>query len=81
MSEKIDKRIPLNQVPSLYDEEDVQFWKEMKQYWKERGQPWRKEPEIDEERQKFLAERRSITPNSEQGIYPFNEVEPLLWSP
>src|SRR6266700_5416636 len=47
----------------------------MKQYWKERGKPWRTEPEIDEERQKFLSERRSITPNSQQGIYPFKDIK------
>ena len=75
MGKKIDKRIPLKLEPPLYDAEDVKYWKAMKQYWKERGQPWRTEPEIDEERQKFLSERRSITPNSQQGIYPFKDIK------
>jgi uncharacterized protein YjbI with pentapeptide repeats len=40
-------------------------------YWKALGMPWRTEPEIDEERQRFLTERRATTPNMEQGTYPF----------
>jgi hypothetical protein len=41
-------------------------------YWKEQGQPWRTEPEIDEEQQNNLDERRmKIKPEIEQGIYPF----------
>jgi hypothetical protein len=39
-------------------------------YWQAQGMPWRTEPEIDEERQRFLAERRAITPDIEQRIYP-----------
>jgi len=31
-----------------------------KAYWKTQGKGWRTEPEIDIERQKYLAERRSI---------------------
>lgn len=52
--------------------DDRQAWKI---YWKEQSQPWRTEPEIDIERQKYLAERRSITSNIEQGIYPFKDVK------
>src|SRR5258708_9193789 len=44
-------------------------------YWEAQGQPWLTEPEIDEERQKFLNERRSITPHIEQGIYPFKDIK------
>src|SRR5947209_784466 len=46
-----------------------------KAYWKAQGQPWRTEPEIDIERQKYLASRRLIPPNIEQGIYPFKNVK------
>ena len=46
-----------------------------KAYWKKQDQSWRTEPEIDAERQKYLAEHRSITPNIEQGIYPFREIK------
>jgi uncharacterized protein YjbI with pentapeptide repeats len=34
---------------------------------------WRTEPEIDEARQRFLAERRAVTPDVERGIYPFRD--------
>ncbi len=42
--------------------------------WQQIGQPWRTELEIDEERQKYLAERRSIIPDIEKGIYPFRNI-------
>jgi uncharacterized protein YjbI with pentapeptide repeats len=32
---------------------------------------WRREPEIAPERQTYLAERRTIQPNEDEGIYPF----------
>src|SRR5205823_13303687 len=51
---------------------DPEAWKA---YWEKQGQPWRTEPEIDQERQKYLAERRSIMPDIEQGIYPFKDVK------
>ncbi len=42
------------------------------EYWmKEHSQPWRTEPEIDDERQAYLAGRRAIAPNIAKGIYPF----------
>jgi uncharacterized protein YjbI with pentapeptide repeats len=37
------------------------------------GMPWRTEPEIDAERQRFLGERRAVTPDMEHGIYPFRD--------
>jgi uncharacterized protein YjbI with pentapeptide repeats len=52
--------------------DDKEAWKA---YWKVQGQPWRSEPEIYAERQKYLAERCSITPNIEQGIYPFKAIK------
>lgn len=45
-----------------------------KVYWESLEQPWRTEPEIDAERQKFLAERRAIKPDIEKGVYPFRGV-------
>ncbi len=44
-------------------------------YWEAQGQPWRKEPEIDQQRQAALAQRRDIVPNVKQGIYPFKGVQ------
>ncbi len=46
-----------------------------KAYWKTRGQPWRTEPEIDTKRQEYLAERCTIIPDIEQGIYPFKDIK------
>lgn len=43
--------------------------------WAALGQPWRTEPEIDDERQQFLAHRRATPANIEQGIYPFKDVQ------
>src|SRR2546429_1836065 len=36
---------------------------------------WRTEPEIDTERQTFLAERLAITPDIQRGMYPFKDVK------
>jgi uncharacterized protein YjbI with pentapeptide repeats len=44
-------------------------------YWPTQGQPWRTEPEIDRERQAYLAERRTISPNLERGIFPFKDAK------
>ena len=44
-------------------------------HWEKQGQPWRTEPEIDEERQKYLDGRRSIVPVIEKGIYPFKDIK------
>src|SRR5215468_2751761 len=40
-------------------------------WWSGRGQPWRQEPEGAAERAQFLAQRRSVTPNVGQRVYPF----------
>src|ERR1700694_2151547 len=55
--------------------DDPEAWKT---YWKAQGWPWRTEPEIDTERQEYLAKRRSIKPDWKQGIYPFKDIEPKL---
>lgn len=48
---------------------DREGWKA---YWVAQGMPWRKEPEIGEERQAYLAERRGVTVDIGQGTYPFH---------
>src|SRR5690349_15890619 len=63
------KQAPARQYPA---KEDIEGWKV---YWKVQGQPWRTEPEIDEDRQKYLAVRVTIAPNIAQGIYPFKEIK------
>jgi uncharacterized protein YjbI with pentapeptide repeats len=37
--------------------------------------PWRTEPEIDEEQQTYLADRRAVKPDIENGIYPFKGIK------
>lgn len=59
-------------LPPRPTESDPEAWKT---YWEAQGQPWRTEPEIDLERQKYLAERRRITPDIKQGIYPFKNLK------
>ena len=44
-------------------------------YWQQLGQHWRTEPEIDAERQQYLAERRAIVPDIEKGVYPFTGIK------
>jgi uncharacterized protein YjbI with pentapeptide repeats len=53
-------------------DDDRESWKA---YWAALDMPWRTEPEIDEERQLYLAERRAVTPDIERGIYPFRDKE------
>jgi Pentapeptide repeats (8 copies) len=59
-------------LPARPAPDDRSAWRA---YWQQLGQPWRTEPEIDEERQKYLAERRAIVPDIENGIYPFKEMQ------
>lgn len=51
--------------------DDPAAWKA---YWEAQEQTWRTEPEIDAERQTYLAERRMLTPAIEQGSYPFKDI-------
>ena len=69
MSEQDGRKAIAQQRPTTHDQDEWQA------YWDTLGQPWRTEPEIDAERQKYLVERRRITPNIEQGIYPFQDVQ------
>ena len=63
------KQAPATQRPA---NDDTEAWKV---YWKTQGQPWRTEPEIDAERQKYLAERRNIIPDIEKCIYSFKDIK------
>ncbi len=69
MSEQDNGQLSTLQRPTT---DDPKAWKD---YWKAQGWPWRTEPEIDIERQKYLAERRAIVPDIEQGIYPFKDIK------
>jgi uncharacterized protein YjbI with pentapeptide repeats len=69
MSEQDGRRLSTRARPTT---DDPKAWKA---YWRTQEQLWRTEPEIDEERQKYLNERRSITPDIEQGTYPFKDIQ------
>ena len=69
MSDQDNGQVSTLQRPTTNDPE---AWRA---YWKEQGWSWRTEPEIETDRQKYLTERRSITPNIEQGIYPFGGIK------
>jgi hypothetical protein len=44
-------------------------------YWKTKNQPWRTEPEITLARQNELKKRSGLTPNIEEGLYPFHGLK------
>src|SRR6266566_2503616 len=69
MSDQDNGQVSTLQRPTTNDPD---AWKA---YWKAQGWHWRTEPEIDTERQKYLAERRAIVPDIEQGIYPFKDIK------
>src|ERR1700730_17592448 len=69
MSDQDNEQAATLQRPTTNDPE---AWKT---YWKAQGWLWRTEPEIDAGRQKYLAERRAIVPDIEQGIYPFKDIK------
>ncbi len=59
---------PASIVPAANDYEGWRL------HWQARGMPWRTEPEIDKERQQYLAERQVIESDIEKAIYPFFDV-------
>src|SRR5947209_6861594 len=69
MSDQDNGQVSTLERPTTNDQE---AWKA---YWKVQGWHWRTEPEIDAERQKYLAERRAIVPDIKQGIYPFKDIK------
>jgi len=62
----------LTQLPHRPPTRDPDQWRA---YWASQGQKWRTEPEIDKERQAYLAQRRLIPPDIEHGIYPFKDIK------
>jgi uncharacterized protein YjbI with pentapeptide repeats len=57
-----------DEVQRPISDEDRDGWKA---YWTALGMAWRTEPEISDERQAFLSQRRSVKPNVVRGLYPF----------
>jgi hypothetical protein len=52
--------------------DDADAWKA---YWRALGMPWRADPEIDPERQRYLAKRRASSVEIERGLYPFRDAD------
>jgi len=69
MSKQDGTKVITQQRPTNDDEE---AWKA---YWQAQGLEWRTEPEIDTGRQHYLSERCNVSPNIEQGIYPFKGIK------
>ena len=69
MSDQDNGQVSTLQRPTT---DDPEAWKA---YWRAKGCPWRIEPEIDIERQSFLAERRAIVADVKKGIYPFKDIK------
>src|SRR5260370_13518834 len=63
---------PLTREEQHTGTQDRETWQA---FWIQQGQAWRTEPEIDAERQVELTAHRSITPDVEQGIYPFKGIK------
>jgi hypothetical protein len=72
MHEQVNGKIISVPTPQRPGTNDPKAWRA---YWEAQGQLWRTEPEIDIERQRYLAERRAITPDIEQSIYPFKGIK------
>jgi hypothetical protein len=45
-----------------------------KAHWSAQAMAWRTEPEIDTERQRFLAKRRAVRPDIGKGIYRYSNL-------
>jgi uncharacterized protein YjbI with pentapeptide repeats len=69
VSEQDERQAVVQQRPATHDQD------EWKAYWKTQGQSWRTEPEIATDRQKYLDEQGSITPDIVHGIYPFKDIK------
>ena len=65
----------VNRPPSLPSRPSTDEYGAWQAYWRAIGQPWRTEPEISKERQVYLEELRSITPDIMQSIYPFKGIK------
>jgi len=58
-------------LPQRPSTDDRVAWRK---FWQTQHQPWRTEPEIDSERQNYLAQRLAIKPDIEHGIYAFKDI-------
>src|SRR5436190_16162226 len=67
---------PTQQIARIDPQSLPKSPEEWRELWQAKGLEWvRMEPEIDAKRQEELSKYRAITPNIEQGIYPFRGVK------
>ena len=71
----LQHRKQIQLIPPPHQQPTSRTPEEWSIYWKAQGQPWRTEPEIDKKRQEELAQRRTIVPDIESGIYPFKGMK------
>jgi uncharacterized protein YjbI with pentapeptide repeats len=57
------------------DPNDREAWR---RYWQSQGCSWRREPQIPVERQHQLETCRGQRVDSDRGLYPFKDIEPVL---
>lgn len=65
----------MNEPQRPTSDDDRDGWKA---YWTAQGMSWRTEPEIDVERQRYLAERFDRGVDIVHGVYPLRDIEPRL---
>ena len=59
-------------LPLLPTSDDAGEWRA---YWQAHGTRWRTEAEIGADRQRELIQRQGVTPDIQEGIYPFRDVK------
>ena len=67
-----DNASPSSAPPQRPPTDDHGAWHK---FWISQQQPWRTEPEIDQKRQHYLAQRLEIRPDLEHGIYAFKDIQ------
>ncbi len=72
MSEQVIQNATATAIADRPVREGYASWND---YWTAQGMSWRTEPEVDAERQRYLAERRAIQPDIEKGVYPFKDIK------
>lgn len=72
MNERYEQTLPSQTSIPRPATDDRAAWSS---YWIAQGQPWRTEPEVDSKRQEELAQRRTIAPDIEKGIYPYKGMK------
>jgi uncharacterized protein YjbI with pentapeptide repeats len=75
MVQKDLQQSPFQSWPQNSLANDCDLWRD---YWRNRNQSWRTEPEIDVKRQAILNQYQTTIAQSEQGCYPFKDIDSQL---